>query len=643
MNGYAATLHGHTSSVFSAAFSPNQRLLASGDGDDHTVRLWDVTDLVHPRPVGQPLTDHTTWVLDIAFTPDGHTMATASSTELILWNVDEPDHPRKLATIGTDETVEGFVDALGISFNPTGDLLISTHGGVVRLWDVRDPAKPTKLGRSFGKHTNDISDVAYSPDGRVMALTLTESNGQNDRRNSVLWLYDATSPPFPQFRSQWQSDKGRLTALAFVPKKPILVTVSEGEQFDDSGSVILWNVSDPAKAVQIGTPLPAHTAGVEDVAVSPDGATLTTVSSDATAINWDITNPAAPRQIGDPLTDHTNGVHAVAYRADGTMVTGSADNNLMLWHAGQSSPVQPTMRGLPDLHKEITGLAFAPDRRVLATASDSGEAALWDVTDPAHPKGPTMLTDHRKTISAFAFRSDGTMLATGSSNGGFGRSGSQEILFWDVRDPANPHRVGPTLEGPSHDVVTLQFSADGDSLWAATSNVSIIRWDITDLDHPQRTAEIMKEHDDFQTSVAFRPDFHAVASVRGFDTDEVGIRDITDPTHAKLLEQPVKHQAAAAMLFGPDGRWMVSGGIDVLLWDISTAWRPQQMGLPLGAGKYIRSLALNADGTILGAGYLDGGISVWDIGDRRRPHRIGAKMNAAHSNQGETAGTELGR
>lgn len=629
MNDYAATLHGHTSSVFSAAFSPNQRLLASGDGDDHTVRLWDVADLTHPRPVGKPLTDHTNWVLDIAFSPDGHTMATASNAELILWNVDNPRRPRKLATIGTDENVGSITDALGISFDPAGDVLISTHGGVVRLWDVRDPASPMRLTKPFAKHANDISDVAYSPDGRAMALALNPV----EQENSVLWLYDATNPSLPRYRSEWRSDEGRLTALAFVPGRSILVTAFESDQFDDPGGVILWDVGDPAKPVQLGNPVAAHTSAVQDIAVSPDGETLTTVSSDATAINWDITNPAAPRQIGDPLTDHTNDVYAVAYRADGAMATGSADNNLVLWHAADDSPIQPVMRNLPSLRDQVTSLAFGPDRRVLATASSSGQAALWDLTDPARPRGPVVLGDHRKPISAFAFRSDGTLLATAGRSAEPGKTSAQEIHFWDVRDPSHPRRVGPTLKAPASNVVTLQFSADSNSLWAATRDVSITRWDITDLDHPQRAAEIMKDRHDSQDSVAFRPDFRAIASVRGFGGNEVGIRDITDPDNAKLLEQPIKHPAAAAMLFGPDGKWMVTAGIDVMLWDVSTAWRPQQLGPPLGTGEYVVSLALNANGDTLAVGDFDRGISFWDVDDRRRPHLIGAKITAAHSRQ----------
>jgi len=37
---------------------------------DDTVRLWDVTDLAHPGPLGGPLTGHTGVVFSVAFSLD---------------------------------------------------------------------------------------------------------------------------------------------------------------------------------------------------------------------------------------------------------------------------------------------------------------------------------------------------------------------------------------------------------------------------------------------------------------------------------------------------------------------------------------------------------------------------------------------
>ncbi|MGB6164793.1 MAG: hypothetical protein WCF33_20775 [Pseudonocardiaceae bacterium] len=73
---YATRLTGHTSHVKGVAFSPDGHTLATGS-DDKTVRLWDVSDPRQPHPLGT-LTGHINAVNSVAFSPDGHTLATAS-------------------------------------------------------------------------------------------------------------------------------------------------------------------------------------------------------------------------------------------------------------------------------------------------------------------------------------------------------------------------------------------------------------------------------------------------------------------------------------------------------------------------------------------------------------------------------------
>ncbi|KAF8137958.1 WD40-repeat-containing domain protein [Mycena galopus ATCC 62051] len=76
-------IRGHTSRVYSVAFSPDGARIASGS-EDKTIRMWDVRT---GKAVIEPIQGHTAWVHSVAFSPDGARIASGSYDNTIrVWN-----------------------------------------------------------------------------------------------------------------------------------------------------------------------------------------------------------------------------------------------------------------------------------------------------------------------------------------------------------------------------------------------------------------------------------------------------------------------------------------------------------------------------------------------------------------------------
>ncbi|MEU7875184.1 Hsp70 family protein [Dactylosporangium sp. NPDC049140] len=295
-----ATLTDHTSTVNAVAFSPDGKTMATGSRDN-TAIMWDVTTPATPRRL-TTLRDHTSTVKAVAFSEDGKTMATGSYDTVIVWDVSVPAAPRSLATIA------GSLGGLNVmALSPDGKTIAAgSSDKTVIVWDVSVAAAPRRLA-TLTDHTGSLEAVAFSPDGKTIAT------GSSDK------------------------------------------------------TVIVWDVSAPAAPRRLAT-LTDHTGSVDGVAFSPDGKTMVTGSEDKTVIVWDVSAPATPRRLAT-LTDPTGSVYAVAFSPDGkTMAAGGADKTVIVWDA--SAPATPhRLATLTDHTGAVFAVAFSPDGKTMAASS----------------------------------------------------------------------------------------------------------------------------------------------------------------------------------------------------------------------------------------------------------------------------------
>ena len=96
-------LTGHTSAVVSVAFSPDGHRIASGSRDQ-TVQVWDADT---GQPVGSALKGHTGSVTSVAFSPDGKRIASGSADKTVkVWDADTGQPARQPLTGHTSVGVQ---------------------------------------------------------------------------------------------------------------------------------------------------------------------------------------------------------------------------------------------------------------------------------------------------------------------------------------------------------------------------------------------------------------------------------------------------------------------------------------------------------------------------------------------------------
>ncbi len=243
-------------------FSPDGRLLASGDEKGKVVNLWNP----NTGKIIKTIKEHKGEVSSLTFSPHGTVLAIGTrDNKIYLWNIETGELIRVLGARKVD----------GLAFSSDGNIL--ANGSIadtnVKVWNP----DTGQLLHTLEPDVDDVFDIAFSPEGHTLA--------------SAGWggidLWDANTG---ELLHSFPRENGRFfICIAFSPDGRVLAGGRDDKKID------LWDV-DNALFLQTltghtGNGRDGDTAFVYDVMFSPDGQILASAGGDKTVRLWEISPP----------------------------------------------------------------------------------------------------------------------------------------------------------------------------------------------------------------------------------------------------------------------------------------------------------------------------------------------------------------
>jgi len=585
--------------LLGAAMSPDGRYLvvpAIRETSDDVVgrlQIWDLDRRELVRVVASPAGALTS----AAFSSDGTVLVTQGGprsggpfpTMAVIWD------PRTWLPAGEPwELLGDYVGDRKIAMSPDGTLLAApTLGGDVLMWRVDD--RSTHGGAIHatalaGGGAREVTALAFSPDAAALAvgvdtgaILLIDTRSGTRRASTIEQGSAATS-------LEWSHDGGLLAAGRLDGRTQL---------FDPEGT-------------PLGLPLSANGSQVNDVTFSRDGSLLAIAGQDRSGALWTLDGR---RAIGTPLRDQTGAITQTALTPDGTsLLTGSTDGSVA-WRDPESGDVRHRVQVPGEVLTMAVDFArgciavggtagdvrvFSGDGQpervlevgdawVLSVAVDPGTGVIAIVVDPTNggtrsggighvrfwdpatntETGVRITIDKAGAPTGVAYRPDGSELAVGSDNNLLG--------FYDSRTHA---AKGDPIDIPDDRTASLAYSPDGAKIATGLSSGTVRQWSVAT--HREVSAPLVGHHG-VVSGIAYSADGSTLATTtlglaatrlwNALTGAAIGGELVAGPIPTTERTLALEHFVTSRPSFSADGNHLVTAGPDgaAALWDLRPA------------------------------------------------------------------------
>jgi WD40 repeat protein len=537
------------SRISSIAFSPNGKLLATGDASGQLV-LWNTANGSHAYPP-----THTGSALNtVAFSPDGSMFATGDAAGAVIVRRTR-DRSEAFPPLHDGSSVSA------VAFSPDGSLLATgdAAGNVFILSATSGVMLAPKIIDGSA-----IDTLAFNPVGSLLAIG--DTAGSISIRSSTTGLMIVPTI----------TEGSAVNTAAFNPAGSLLATGNA------LGYIDLLNVSDGRMSSQ---PL-SDGSSVNGLLFRSGGDTIVTGDAAGGIVQW---NLDTQQRIGPTLGDGSS-VNSIAF-TDSTIAAGSDSGDVVMWNI---APRRETLNqaSSPSPQDKIDTVAFGREGDTLATGGYAGNVELWSLSDKVWR---AQLTGDGHQILSVALSANGKEVAAGDTQG--------NIMIWRTSDKTMVRQ----FSADRSQVDSVTFNPDGNVLATGNGGATITLWDI----RTGRKLRLPLHAPDRKPvrTVAFSPNGKLIAA--GDDGGEISLWNTSDGMLSGKPLFNLDRKTIRTVAFSPDGNVLAAGddGGEISLWSTT---RRNQIGQPLDDGSAVYSIAFSSDGKTLTSGDAVGNIVPWD-------------------------------
>jgi WD40 repeat protein len=422
-------------------------------------------------------------------------------------------------------------------------------------------------------------------------------------------------------------DKTRITQLTFENLQTIVYNIRERYRFQsinrdspfyaakfspDGNILALGSFDGSVSLYQSNGKLIAQLTGLQTrdirgLSFSPDSKRIASTGKGKSVRIWDV---ESGKLIGK-FYAHQDDILRVDFHPDGRrLLTGSKDGSVKLWDSDlgiELLTLNPKNVGNNSPNKEsgaIQDTSFSPDGNLIVTAKNT-TITLWDL------QGNLLASAiaHDQELYGVKFHPNGKQLLTSGRD--------QAVKLWQITDQNRQIQLVRIFKGISTDVLSLNFSADGERIALASQDSTI------QILNSEGTIEMqLGGHTDNIFDINFSPDGHYLLSASKDRT--VRLWDLK----TTLINTLYGHTSSIwSVNFSPDGKMFASGSVDktVRLWNADGTFR-QELN---GHEDTVYGVSFSADGTKLVTSGDDKTVKIWNSATGKLLHSLnihGAKL-----------------